>query len=150
MTAPPSEAEVVAAVDELWSADRGTLTQVERLAFQLPADVFEATVAKLKRRRQTGSVANDAGYLVHLLKVELRERARDRAELEIQAAAAAELPGGHAERVKREDPERYLQTMVSVPGFDAAEYVERYVADEAERRRLFDLYNGFHEGAVAA
>jgi hypothetical protein len=138
-TLPPSQAEIAAAVDVLWSADRGTLAQVERLAFQLPADVFEATVATLRRRRESGSVANDAGLLVHLLKVELRRRARDRAEAEIQAAAVADLPGGHAERVKREEPERYLRTMVGVPGFDAAEFVERYVVDEAERRRLLEL-----------
>jgi hypothetical protein len=137
--AAPTEAAVAAAVDELWSADRGTLTQVERLAFQLPAEVFEATVATLKRRRESGSVPNDAGLFVHLLKVELRGRARERAEAEIQAAAVAELPGGHAERVKREDPERYLRTMVGVPGFDAAEFVERYVADDAERLRLLEV-----------
>jgi hypothetical protein len=139
MTAPQSEPEVAAVVRELRNADHGTLAQVERLAFQLPADVFEETVATLKRRRESGTVANDAGLLVHLLKGALRHRARDRAEAEIQAAAAVELPGGHVERVKREDPERYLRTMAGVEGFDPVDFVERYVEDEGERRRLLGV-----------
>jgi hypothetical protein len=136
--APPNEADVTAAVDELWTADRGTLAQVERLAFQLPSEVFAASVETLRRRRGSGSVANDAGLFVHLLKVELRRQARDRAELEIQAAAAVELPGGHVERIKREEPARYLRAMAGVPGFDAAGFVERYVAEDSERKRLLD------------
>jgi len=120
----------------LRSADCGTLLVVEQLALRLSSASFAAVLETLDRRTSSGTVANDAGLLVKLLKVALREQARLAAEAQIEAAANAPPEIGPVERMKRDEPERYIANLRGVRGFDLEGYLAEYVADEAERERL--------------
>jgi hypothetical protein len=130
------DSEIAAAVIRLRSADCGTLAVVEPLARQLTPESFVAVVEKLEARTRSGSVRNDAALLLHLLRVAVKEQMRLEVEAQAQLAASAPAPLGLVERVKREDPERYLRSMAGVPGFDVEQYLATYVDDQAERDRL--------------
>jgi hypothetical protein len=136
----PRDAEVVAAVRRLGSRDAGTLAVVEGLARRLTREHFFQVLDVLERRKSSGKIANDAGLLVKLLKVAVEERARQVQEAKEAAleAIAVERSSvlGVVERAKRENPERYLEAMRDVRGFDVDAYLEAYVADPAERERL--------------
>jgi hypothetical protein len=138
----PTGAEVAAAVECLVSKDSGTLAVVERLARSLTREEFERALKKLERRRQstTDPLLDDAAYLVSVLKLALREQARLRAAARVDPlarASAEKPPSGFVERVKREEPERYIAAMVKqMPDFDVERYLACYVSDESERQRL--------------
>jgi hypothetical protein len=106
--AAASESEISAAVAELWSADPGTLNQIEPLASLLSADRFQATFKKLKERRLSSPIRNDAGYFVYLLRVEIRAL---RAASALPSAAHGPQGESGIERMKREDPDEYARRM---------------------------------------
>lgn len=146
----PTQREIAAVLVQLRSADDWTWAQVERLARQVTAEAFARAVGVLDRRRATGSVENDAGYLVYLLRLECDRAARDRAQAlaDAQSAAGVEVPIGHVERIRRTDPERYVRSMLArFPGFDVDAFVRQYVGDSAEQGRLLELANELRAAA---
>jgi hypothetical protein len=130
--------EIEAAVAQLRSKDHGTLYVVESLARQLPRESFLKAREKLERRRRSTSdpLVDDAAYFVSVLKIEVRKQRLIAAEPQGASAAAAPAPEGLVDRVKREDPQRYVQAMAALPGFDLEGYLAGYVDDEVERERL--------------
>jgi hypothetical protein len=134
-TAIATHAEIAAAVARLASKDCGTLRVVESLALQLSGESFQTVLEKFEWRRQSArGVDDESMLLVYLLKIALKQQKLDEAEARGQAAAAA--PMGLVERVKREEPERYVRSMAARPGFDLEKYLAAYVDDEAKRERL--------------
>lgn len=107
---PTRESDISAAVDELRNADAYTLRQVEPLARALPRDRFEEVVATLRARCLSSVVRNDAGLLVHLLRLEF-------AALRIERPAFTQPPetavGSRIERLKRDEPEEYARRMAA-------------------------------------
>ena len=59
------------------------------------------------------------------------------------------MPSG-IERMKREDPERYVRGMAGAPGFDLEAYLAEYVDDDGERARLRELGSGSQNREAAA
>jgi hypothetical protein len=106
----PTETDISAAVAELHNADAGTIRQVEPLARQLPRDRFEEVVETVRIRRLSNVVRNDAGLMVHLLRLELEQLKRT-------SAPAVQAPGtavpSRIERLKREDPEEYARRLAA-------------------------------------
>jgi hypothetical protein len=132
--ATATESEIAAAVGRLRSVDHGTLAVVEPLARALPRETFLHVLRTLDHRTRAGTVANDVGLLVRLLRVAVNEHGRRQA-----AEAASDVPAvelGLVERTKRENPAGYLEAMRDVPGFDVDGFLAEYVADSAERERL--------------
>jgi hypothetical protein len=128
------ESEVSAAVAELRNADAGTLRQVEPLARLLPHERFRAVLDVLRERRLSSTVRNDAGLFVHLLRVEVQAL---KAELGALTAEAVAPPvESMVDRVKREDPAKYIEAMKDSPAFDLEAYLVKYVDDVDERERL--------------
>lgn len=138
MSDAATQAEIEIAVGRLRSKDYGTLAVVERLALRLSREVFLRTAEKCERRRAKGGIEDDAAYLVGVLQMRAREEDRQRAAAVAVASAAAPATG--IEKVKREEPERYLRTMLErVPDLDVEGYLQQYVDDQGERRRLLRL-----------
>jgi hypothetical protein len=124
------ETEISAAVAELRNGDAGTHRQVEPLARLLPAERFFAVLENLRDRRLSSTVRNDAGLFVHLLRVAVQEL---RAEHASQAAPPVE---SMIERIKLEEPAKYIEAMKGSPVFDLEAYLAKYVDDVDERERL--------------
>jgi hypothetical protein len=128
------QTEISAAVAELRNGDAGTLRQVEPLARLLPYERFHAVLEVLRERRLSSTVRNDAGLFVYLLRVEVEAL---RAERALSAAEKAAPPvESMIERVRREEPAKYIAAMKDSPVFDLEAYLVEYVDDVDERERL--------------
>lgn len=150
---------MVAFVGRLASADAGTIRQIEPYANALSRVRFERAATKLLERRQRGSIANDAGLFLHLLKVEFREQARELgAQRDVQLAAIRDSEASGIERMKRDQPKRFLRLMLTrqrernlPPVKD--EYIEQFLADnvrdEAQREELWEFVRMLRAGGEA-
>jgi hypothetical protein len=114
---PPTREEISAAVKTLRNKDAGTLRQVEPLARRLTVDLFEEAMETLRARCLANTVRNDAGYLMHLLRVTCQEL-RDEHEAAFWQGVAERQPpetkvGSRIEQLKREDPAEYKRKMAA-------------------------------------
>jgi len=128
------ESEVSAAVAELRNGDAGTLRQIEPLARLLPYERFRIVLELLRERRLSSTVRNDAGLFIHLLRVEVQMLRAERAAL--AAEAIAPPVESLIDRVKREQPAKYIEAMKDSTEFDLEAYLVEYVDDVDERERL--------------
>lgn len=146
-TEPVSIERAVASLTLLNGWDTGSIRVVEPLLQQVPASWFARALETTLQRR----ARNPVGLFVHLLQTAINDWRRDQ-----HAAALATWDAlfGEAgiERVKREDPERYVLAWATpqpdvakpLPAHAVVEhvfaYVHEYVADDAERTRLLELF----------
>jgi hypothetical protein len=139
----PTETEIRTVVDGLRGADLGTFTVIESRARLLPQEAWSAVLEKFEtRRRSRRGVDDDRRMLCYLLDVAIKERRRLAVEAQLQArVAVADDPAqlGLVERVKREDPDRYIRAMRGRPGFELEAYLAQYVDDAVERARLREV-----------
>jgi hypothetical protein len=144
---PASIERTVASLATLPGWDSHSLGVVLPLAQQLPAKLFEQTLAKTTRRR----AANPPGLLVHLLRVAIDDWRKQQSDA--RRASWDEFFGeAGLERVKRENPERYVLAWAT-PALEAArplpalavvghvlDYLWQYVEPIGERLRLLELF----------
>lgn len=68
----PTQTEIDQALATLHATDKGSFARIAPLAEQLPHDVFNQVVKRVHDRKSTGSVKNDVGLLVDLLRTTVR------------------------------------------------------------------------------
>lgn len=136
-TRPTRVAEIVQAMP---GCDIGSVNRIEPLAVQLPAPVFEEIVEKINQRRNVG---NPIGLLKTELERELETRLRDQRIAEAHNISSdLVVTSSPVERMKRDEPERYVTAMAKVLEEDAMQaYLDEYVTDENTRIVLLDRYH---------
>jgi hypothetical protein len=136
-TAP---SRIAAVIQTMPGHDTGTLSQIEPLAIQLPAATFEEIATTVQQRR---NVTNPIGLLKTLLERELRTRQRTAIANAAQRTASDLVnTDSPVERMKRDHPDRYIESMARVLDEHALEaYLANYVTDEDERIALRDRYH---------
>lgn len=85
----PTQAEIDQALATLQATDKGSFARVAPLAEQLPAEIFHQVIQRVHERKASGSVKNDVGLLVDLLRTTIS--ALQHAARSEQAARIAEL-----------------------------------------------------------
>lgn len=144
---PVSLERAIASLATLTGWDAGSLGVVAPLLQQLPGIVFERTLQKVGARR----AKNPVGLFVHLLRAAIDDWRRDQHEARLATWDAVFGEAG-IERVKREDPERYVRAWAA-PSLDAVrplppaavishvlDYLFEYVDDVGERFRLLEVF----------
>lgn len=135
----PRPSRIAQVVDEFAPGDTDSINHIEPLATQLPADTFEQLVEKVRTRRPD----NPAGLLRKFLTDELRQRLRN--NIQQPAGIVVSSP---IERMKHDEPERYLDLMAHALDKPAVEhYLATYVTDEEHRIELRDRW---HDARTAA
>lgn len=135
-TRPTRVAEIVQAMP---GCDIGSVNRIEPLAVQLPAPVFERIVEKVNQRR---NVSNPIGLLKTELERELQDRVRRQRTAAHQIDKQLVVTSSPVERMKRDEPERYVTAMAKVLEEDAMQaYLDEYVTDENTRIVLLDRYH---------
>lgn len=144
---PVSIEQAIGSLAKLAGWDTGSLQVVLPLIQGLPAELFEQTLEKTLAR----AADNPPGLLVYLLRVAIGDwrQAQNDARLATWDAFFGEAG---IERVKAEDPDRYVLAWAT-PALDAArplppvlvvghvlEYVYAHTADPADRKRLLDVF----------
>lgn len=113
---PPASLQVVrGVVDGLRRRDAGTVKAIEPLAAQLPESAFLQIAESVGHRCATGTVANDAGLLIKLLRIAIAERtalfhARHLEELAASGKSATTRESW-LHIVARDQPAAYVRAM---------------------------------------
>lgn len=145
---PVSIERAVASLTLLGGWDSGSLRVVEPLLMQVPAAWFARSLQTTLQRR---GVRNQTGLFIHLLQTAINDWRQAQQEARLATWDALFGEAG-MERVKREDPERYVLAWAT-PSPDVVkplpahavvqhvfDYVHEYVDDDAERARLLELF----------
>lgn len=133
---PTSQAQVTAALATLKATDAGSFARVAPLAEQLPAQVFQHVLDRVQERKQTGTVKNDVGLLVDLLRT---------TERSLQLAAAAEQAARKANLTPADEIARTASgyALNELPWDAALELLERRIGritdSEADREELLEI-----------
>lgn len=146
-SAPVSLERAVASLATLTGWDSGSLGVVAPLLQQVPEVLFEETLTATLARRPR----NPVGMFVHLLSTAISTWRHDQHQAALDTWDRAFGEAG-MERVKREDPERYVMAWAA-PALEAArplppaavvshvlEYLFAYVDDTVERVRLLEVF----------
>jgi hypothetical protein len=147
-TEPSSIERAVSEISKLVGWDDRSIDVVGPLLYSLPGEVAMVVLAETLGRKNR---RNDVGYFIHLLRVKIPEwrRAQEEARL---AAWDAFFGEAGIERVKHEEPERYVLAFAR-PDLAGARpiapnmvlkhiwaYLFDYVPDHVERLRLVHVF----------